>query len=438
LFYISMYDHLYTRGYSRNVPGAPMCGCVENMPVVTRSDCTEISAKEFWKFEWDAATKLLSASLDRAEIDFNACNGDGRNNDLEAYYRRLYREGRASWDDRQKLFRTITGNEKCHEGTEAMMWDKGYETYYPPTGLTSENGELYSIKIYGGTNPGKDYLYTSNGGDVQLISGYTDDKAKWRLIPLNEDKSLFNVRPKPNALGLESDETFLASDDRGNVQMSAFDNRKGNQQWYIQKIPGTENVYYFFIAGNTHTGETYLSTNSNGNPDLYHKDDASGRQRWVIELLEEKFVPEDPSIKNVAFGKPTNQVSTCHNGFSSRAVDGNTNGNYGGGSVTHTCRGTDNEWWEVYLLEEYDISEIEVYNRVDCCGSRLGGFQVIVFRDNQEVWSYQHPGGTPPYQSIIKIGENTVIGDRVRIQLNRREYLSLAEVIVKGKTPEVE
>jgi hypothetical protein len=47
LFYISMYDdHMYQRGYVRSVPGAPMCGCVEKMPIVTRADCTEIAAKE--------------------------------------------------------------------------------------------------------------------------------------------------------------------------------------------------------------------------------------------------------------------------------------------------------------------------------------------------------------------------------------------------------
>ena len=31
LFYVSMYDHLGQRGYVRNVPGAPMCGCVEQV-----------------------------------------------------------------------------------------------------------------------------------------------------------------------------------------------------------------------------------------------------------------------------------------------------------------------------------------------------------------------------------------------------------------------
>jgi hypothetical protein len=31
LFYVSMYDHLHQRGYVKNVPGAPMCGCVEQV-----------------------------------------------------------------------------------------------------------------------------------------------------------------------------------------------------------------------------------------------------------------------------------------------------------------------------------------------------------------------------------------------------------------------
>ena len=31
LFYISMYDHLYQRGYVRNIEGHPMCGCIEDV-----------------------------------------------------------------------------------------------------------------------------------------------------------------------------------------------------------------------------------------------------------------------------------------------------------------------------------------------------------------------------------------------------------------------
>jgi len=52
LFYVSMYDHLYTRGYVRAVPGSPMCGCVEQMPVVSRSDCTQLDVQETFVFKY--------------------------------------------------------------------------------------------------------------------------------------------------------------------------------------------------------------------------------------------------------------------------------------------------------------------------------------------------------------------------------------------------
>jgi len=414
---------------------APPCvDVLKKMPIVTRSDCTEIHAKEIWKFDWSADVKSFEVSLDRAEIDFNACQGDGRNNDLEAYYKRLHREGRASWDDRQKLYRTIVGHDRCHAGTEALMYDKGYEEYYAPVGLDSDDGELYSIKIYGGTNEGKDFLYTTNGGDVQLVASDTDDKAKWRLVPINDEKTLYNIRPKPYAQGLEVDETFFATDFWGNVQMYGNDNLKGNAQWYLQRIPGEEdNVFWIFVSGATESDEVYLSTSKGGNPDLYHKDDGSGRQRWVIDLLDERFVPDENVNKpNIALGKPVAQSSVCHGGHPERAVDGNKNGHWGGRSVTHTCYDAGN-WWEVYLLDRYDIKQLEVYNRQDCCSGRLREFNVVLFDGEEEVWSYKNPPGTPPYLTTINVDEETPqVGDRIRIFLSHRDYLSLAEVVVKG------
>merc|ERR1712144_57150 len=48
LFYVSMYDHLYKRGYAESITNDPeiagtqaMCGCVEDMNPVARADCTE-------------------------------------------------------------------------------------------------------------------------------------------------------------------------------------------------------------------------------------------------------------------------------------------------------------------------------------------------------------------------------------------------------------
>lgn len=33
LFFVSMYDHMHNRGYVGNIPGSPMCGCVEHVSV---------------------------------------------------------------------------------------------------------------------------------------------------------------------------------------------------------------------------------------------------------------------------------------------------------------------------------------------------------------------------------------------------------------------
>ena len=79
---------------------------------------------------------------------------------------------------------------------------------------------------------------------------------------------------------------------------------------------------------------------------------------------------------NKALGKPATQSSEGWGGAPGRAVDGNTNGQWGGGSVTHT--NGDNAWWEVDLLDTYDIGEIVLWNRLDCCSERLVDFTITV------------------------------------------------------------
>lgn len=286
LFYVSMYDHMYQRGYVRNVPGAPMCACLEKMPLVTRADCTEISAKEFWKFDWSVETQSFTASLDRAEISFNACQGAGGNNDLDKFYRRLLNEGRTTIDDRWRMRRTIVGNDNCYEGVEALLFDKGMEQFFSPVPIVPD--QLYSIRIYDGTNTGKDYLWTQPNGDVQLVASITNEAAKWKFEALNGDgNSLFNVRPNGD---VESDETYLSCGLNGNVDMYVIDDNSGRQKWHLKKVDpkyvnGNTNVYNIMMNSGVHKANHYLSTNQGGNPDLYDMDDLSGRQRWVIEAI---------------------------------------------------------------------------------------------------------------------------------------------------------
>ncbi len=285
LFYVSMYDHLYQRGYVRNVPGAPMCACVEKMPIVSRADCTEIEALEFWRFDWSVATQSFTAVLDRTEIDFNACRGAGRSNDLESFYQRLYNEGRATWDEHMQLKRTIVGNNRCYEAVEAMMFDKGFEEYYSPVPI--EEGKQYTIRIFDGTNPGRDYLFTEYNGDVKLVEGIRNNAAKWKFEKLDESNSFFNIRPMGN---VEADETFLSTSFYGHVDMYDRDNNTGRQKWHLKQVDpkyvrGETNVYNIMMNSGVRNGEHYLSTNTGGDVGLHDMDDLSGRQRWVIEAL---------------------------------------------------------------------------------------------------------------------------------------------------------
>eukprot|EP00903_Cladosiphon_okamuranus_P018127 g16682.t1 len=39
--FVQHFDHRDRRGYYGNLPDAPMCGCIEDMPIVSEADCTE-------------------------------------------------------------------------------------------------------------------------------------------------------------------------------------------------------------------------------------------------------------------------------------------------------------------------------------------------------------------------------------------------------------
>jgi len=130
LFYVSMYDHFTQRGYVRNVPGSPMCGCVEKMSVVSRSDCTEIDGSFEYKICWNNGHFEVTCE---AKVDFIACRGgEGRNNnDLEAYYKRLIQEGEID-DEFNKFQETVVGEGQCRDRTIEFLQEKmeEYSLYY--------------------------------------------------------------------------------------------------------------------------------------------------------------------------------------------------------------------------------------------------------------------------------------------------------------------
>lgn len=122
LFYVSMYDHLNVRGYVRNVPGAPMCSCVERMPVVSRSDCTEMDIAETYSFTFVLAEPGNVEVSISAAVEFNACT----DNDLATRIEELDEDNQLE-DGVRDLFDSRVVGECDDDVYDTFLNSKGYK-----------------------------------------------------------------------------------------------------------------------------------------------------------------------------------------------------------------------------------------------------------------------------------------------------------------------
>ncbi|WP_181902246.1 discoidin domain-containing protein [Thalassotalea euphylliae] len=149
-----------------------------------------------------------------------------------------------------------------------------------------------------------------------------------------------------------------------------------------------------------------------------------------------------PAFSNVALGKQVSQSSTVHQGVATRANDGNTDGRYGQGSVTHT-RYDNNAWWEIDLGAIHDITTVKLWNRTDGWQHRLAKFHIFVSdrpftnknvtttRNQLEVKTITNP-------DRVNVSQEFAInrtGRYLRIQRYEQGNLSLAEVEIEGFLP---
>jgi hypothetical protein len=150
------------------------------------------------------------------------------------------------------------------------------------------------------------------------------------------------------------------------------------------------------------------------------------------------------SVSHLAIGKPAAQSSTLsgQDTASARAaVDGNTDGNFFNGSVTHTNLET-NPWWQVDLGVSVPIHSIAIWNRTDCCSDRLQDYWVFVsdapFSPSDTPATLKNRAGTWRIHQTASSHPSTRItagaqGRYIRVQLSGTNYLSLAEVQVFGQ-----
>jgi hypothetical protein len=142
--------------------------------------------------------------------------------------------------------------------------------------------------------------------------------------------------------------------------------------------------------------------------------------------------PTREGLTNVALpsrGAVASNSRTCCGGEASRAIDGNTDGNWNHGSVTHTHH-MNYPYWDVALDRYYSISRVDVYNRVDWYMERIEGFVVNIYRGGFLVYTSE-PSTIIKSSYSIKIPY--IVGDKVQISIpGEGKILSLAEVMVMG------
>jgi hypothetical protein len=94
------------------------------------------------------------------------------------------------------------------------------------------------------------------------------------------------------------------------------------------------------------------------------------------------FAPPDARAANLTQlpGVTAAQSSTSNGGDASRAIDNNTSGSWGDGSVTHTDGGNtaDPATWTASLPSVSRVKQVDIYNRTDCCGGRLRDITIDV------------------------------------------------------------
>ena len=128
-------------------------------------------------------------------------------------------------------------------------------------------------------------------------------------------------------------------------------------------------------------------------------------QKRALSLAEVKVL--DKGI-NIALKRKATQSTEAHGGAPALAVDGNVDGIYHNGSVTHTDPKGANPWWKVDLGKDSKIEEVKIYNRKDGRPERLDGFTLKILNAQRKVVFSQENVAQSQVISFSKSGAKTL------------------------------
>jgi RHS repeat-associated protein len=305
----------------------------------------------------------------------------------------------------------------------------------PQDNPTLNNNAKYGI---GGTaNVFNNLISKSTNGTTYTLFAADGSKRTF------EQMSTFGITDGTNHLDRVRPYLVKVEDHAGNFQRFYYGtNSTANDFGYLNRIESGNGNFLGFSYD--YFGRIIDAFSGDGRRVRYEFDDYGDLVRVQLpDASQWKYEYQHISLgtnSDLALGKTATQSSTLVDTPSptaSESVDGNTDGNYFDRSVSHT--GSDAQaWWQVDLGASYDIGNILVWNRTDCCGSRLSDYYVFV-SDNAftstSLSTTLSQSGVSSYHQTTTAGSPTSVsvhrtGRYVRVQLTGTGYLALAEVQV--------
>uniref|UniRef100_A0A7S1D1C3 Uncharacterized protein n=1 Tax=Cyclophora tenuis TaxID=216820 RepID=A0A7S1D1C3_CYCTE len=240
LMFVSMKDHLMDRGYVKNIPGAPMCACVEQMPTVSRADCTTVDLVKMWTgYRWYASYGF-DFMITYAEVDFVDCPG-ATNDDLSSFYQLMVQQGHLNQTD----FGTLTDEFLVGDGgCETAIQDFLDSQWLVPKASTDLTNDESSRQVYASLGGSYEYGVGADTPDMVQAAGY-DGNWGFKSVACYSKKTdrcylIVNY--------LSNRRLFAQADKDGDDGVGASDGRVyADQKWRVRQATcsdGTSQCYY--------------------------------------------------------------------------------------------------------------------------------------------------------------------------------------------------
>ena len=206
--------------------------------------------------------------------------------------------------------------------------------------------------------------------------------------------------PLPLLSGASTNGSFVADSD-GTLHQTG---NPSAAESYVLKFrnPGTPitAVRVEVLPGDSPSGEFALTAIQFAQPVLENKP-ASARyvriEHRPKELLQIAELEVFSGGQNVALKGKATQSTTHSTAKASKAIDGNTEGAFAKGSVSHTADNDPNPWWEVDLGKEFPVDKIVFWNRTEAAQRIVGA--TLVLLDNRKQPVFEQSIEAPPTPS---------------------------------------